>query len=396
MLKVLIVAESYPFPEHRNGIAKINANLLVENPHFEAEMLCIADTPAATPLRPNIHQIDPLPEPSKLSRTLRYATSCKAMGAVNAARYLRPMADFIVANHERFDIIHISAPYLAGLVDLLPQSIVDKTLLFAIDSMSMFWKRRADTAPSIAKRLLYRHECWRNVLLERSKYPRFPKVVFVSALDATHASAHARSADCTHIPNGVDTEYFTPPDAPDTQFDGCNLVFTGDLSYAPNSDAADFLVNEILPLIPAELKPHLFLVGQRPLPHLLTLKSPNVTVTGLVDDLRPYLKNATLYVSPLRFGSGIKNKILEAMSMGLAVVGTPVSFEGIICFDLHDCIRANPTADEFAADIVTALRDRERLLEIGKKARRLVETRYSWESIRKQYGEIYADCASHR
>lgn len=394
MLKVLIVAESYPFPEHRNGLAKINANLLKPNPYYSAEMLCIGDSATTQPDWPNIHQLVPLSSPAMPIRALRYLTSAAPMGALKARPYFCAMAQFIVANHERFDVIHLSSAYLAGLIDALPEAIARKTTLFAIDSVALFWSRRAAAELHPLKRLVYRHEYRRNLRHERQLYPRFSKTVFVSPVDAAFANANAPGADCICIPNGVDVAYFGAADAAPAAVNG--LVFTGDLSYAPNRDAAEFLVDEILPRIPQELAPHLYLVGQRPSARLSALNHPNVTVTGFVDDLRPYLTGAALYVSPLRFGSGIKNKILEAMSSACAVVGTPVSFEGIDCQDGHDCIVGDVHADAFAASITAALRDRARCARVGANARRLVEEAYSWDSIRRTYGKVYADSFAHR
>jgi glycosyltransferase involved in cell wall biosynthesis len=270
--------------------------------------------------------------------------------------------------------------------------VAEKTLLFAIDSVALFWSRRAQAERHPLRRVLYRHECWRNARHERLFYPRFRKTVFVSQVDAAFAAGIAPGADCISIPNGVDIDYFQVA-APAT---GNGIVFTGDLSYAPNRDAADFLIDEVLPRIPRELAPHLYLVGQRPSPRLTALGMPNVTVTGFVDDLRPYVAGAALYVSPLRFGSGIKNKVLEAMAMGKVVVGTPVSFEGIACQDGRDCIVADTSPESLADKITQGLHDHVLRTQMGAQARRLIEQQYSWDSVRRTYGKIYADSASHR
>jgi glycosyltransferase involved in cell wall biosynthesis len=391
--KVLIVAETYPYPEHRNGLAKINANLLVPNPYYTAELLCVRDPDMEDGVREGIHQLPAVRPGSKPERALRYLASVSPMGTLKAKPYFHAMAAFICANHARFDLIHLSSSYLAGLIDELPQAAVNKTLLFAIDSVALFWSRRAQAERHPLKRAVYLHEYRRNARHERQLYPRFRKTVFVSQVDATFAAAIAPGAQCISIPNGVDIDYFRTTA---TQVDTNNIVFTGDLSYAPNRDAADFLLDEVMPRIPAELAPHLFLVGQRPSPRLAELNMPNVTVTGFVDDLRPYIADAALYVSPLRFGSGIKNKVLEAMAMGRTVIGTPVSFEGIDCQDERDCVVADTSPDDLAAKISHCLRNHALRGRIGAQARHLVEQQYSWDSIRRAYGKVYADSATHR
>ena len=394
MLKVLIVAETYPFPEHRNGLAKINANLLAPNPYYTAEMLCMRDPGPQSEDREGIHQLPALAPLSRAAQAVAYLTSNRPMGTLKAKPHFEAMAAFIRDHHARFDVIHLSSSYLAGLIDYLPKEIAGKTLLFAIDSVALFWSRRAQAERHALKRLVYRHEHWRNARHERQFYPRFRKTVFVSQVDAALAAELAPSADCISIPNGVDIDYFRTSTQASGQGNG--IVFTGDLSYAPNRDAADFLVDEIMPRIPRELAPHLYLVGQRPSPRLSALGMPDVTVTGFVDDLRPYLADAALYVSPLRFGSGIKNKVLEAMSMGKTVVGTPVSFEGIACEDGRDCIVAGTDADSFARQLTAGLRDHAMRAQVGARARQLVEQQYSWDSIRRAYGKVYADSTAHR
>jgi glycosyltransferase involved in cell wall biosynthesis len=322
----------------------------------------------------------------------RYVFSSAPIGEIKACPYFEEMAEFIRANHSRFDVIHVSSSYLAGLIDHVPAEIARKMVLFAIDSVSLFWSRRAKAEKNLIKRTIYLHEYWRNARHEKLRYPRFRKTVFVSSVDAAFAAEIAPDAECVTIPNGVDIDYFNVGAAER----GSSMVFTGDLAYAPNRDAADFLIDEVLPRIPANSVPHLYLVGQRPSARLTGMNRNNITVTGFVDDLRPYLASAAVYVSPLRFGSGIKNKVLEAMSMGLTVIGTPVSFEGIECQDGRDCIVAQTDAEDLAKRITEAVQNPALLTSIGTAARQLIEKKYSWDSIRKAYGQVYADSVNYR
>jgi glycosyltransferase involved in cell wall biosynthesis len=392
VLKVLIVAETYPFPEYRNGLAKINANLLTQNPYYQAELLCIRDTETDGDEKAGIHQLPQRKAQSSLIRATQYLSSVLPMGALKSKPNFEAMAGFIRQHHSRFDVIHLSSSYLAGLIDYLPKNVAEKAILFAIDSVSLFWRRRMEAERLPLKRAIFRQEYWRNTHHEKKFYPRFRKTVFVSPVDANLAATLAPSANCISIPNGVNINYFRT----DVPARGSGIVFTGDLSYAPNRDAADFLLDEIFPRIPSELAPHLYLVGQRPSSRLAALKRPDVTVTGFVDDLRPYLENSAIYVSPLRFGSGIKNKVLEAMAMSRVVIGTPVSFEGIECRDGEDCIVVAPDPEQFADSIVQALKDTELQKNISRRARVLVEEKYSWDSIRRAYGDIYASSTAHR
>lgn len=386
MLEVLIVATGYPFPEHRDGLAKINANLLTDNPWFRAELLCIDDEPASPPTS-RIHTLTTRSGGGALARLIAMLTSRDPMAVKRFASYLGDYREFLLRHHERYDVIHVGSPYLAPLVDLLPAEIVAKMLWFPIDCMSLFWSRRAASASSVLRRLLYRVEWRKSRAYERRYYRQFKQAIFVSDVDREEARALAPTANVASIPNGVDIDYFAPSSAPRSP--GHRLVFTGDMAYAPNRDAAVFLIEQVLPRIPARFKAHLYLVGQRPDAALLALAGPQVTVTGFVDDLRPYLADASVYVAPLRFGSGIKNKVLEAMAMGCLVVGSKICFEGIECHPLHDCLEV--AADGAAiADMLGQVFDApDRFAPIGSRARQLVQEKYSWNSVRKAYGELY-------
>lgn len=392
MLKVLIVARSYPYPEHRDGLAKINANLLVANRSFRADMLCVQDVDYPEPPTSAFFKMPALPALSGAVQAGAYLSSAKPIGLIRLAPYFDAFSRFIIDNHHRYDVIHLSSAYMAGLAQRLPAEVIAKTILFPIDSVSLFWARRRDAEQGLLKRRLYGEELRRNRRLESELYPLFRKAVFVSDVDARHAQKLAPKAECMSIPNGVDIAYFHPMRVQRS----ASIVFTGDMSYAPNRDAAYFLLDEILPRVPVELAPHLYLVGQRPCKRLQSLDMENVTVTGFVDDLRPFLAKAAVYVSPLRFGSGIKNKVLEAMAMGQVVVGTPVSFEGIACESGKHCISSSATPYEFAAALTKVLRDRAAFEPMGAQARALVERDYSWDSIRNAYGKLYESCAAHR
>src|SRR5262249_53202485 len=134
----------------------------------------------------------------------------------------------------------------------------------------------------------------------------------------------------TLTPNGVDVDYFKPGDG---KREPASAVYMGDYKYFPNTDAVLYFVREIMPLIRRE-RPEfsLTLIGKEPTPELIALSkdaASGVTVAGLVDDTRPYLTHATLFVCPLRSGSGTRFKLLEALACGCPVVTTTLGCEGL-------------------------------------------------------------------
>jgi glycosyltransferase involved in cell wall biosynthesis len=158
------------------------------------------------------------------------------------------------------------------------------------------------------------------------------------------------------------------------------LVFTGVMDYGPNEDAAAFFAEAILPLI-QERHPHVqfWVVGKDPTERVRALAArPGVHVTGGVPDVRPYLRSAGVFVCPLRFGAGVKNKLLAALAMNKAVVATRLSAEGLDLRDNRDLLIADAPA-EFAAKVVQLMGDADLARQLGQTGQATVKEKYSWE-----------------
>lgn len=180
------------------------------------------------------------------------------------------------------------------------------------------------------------------------------------------------------VPGGVDTDVFRPPDAPAAP---AGIVFTGYYSHEQNCDAVRWFVSDVWPKIRSR-HPELFfyVVGPNPPQDLLNLswKDPMIVVTGEVGDVRPYLASSYLFVCPVRMGSGLRMKSLEAMSYELPVVTTSLGAEGL---------PIQPGRNGFIADDVNLMARQINLLlddavlraKVGRLARETVVGRYSWD-----------------
>ena len=217
---------------------------------------------------------------------------------------------------------------------------------------------------------------------EERTLARFDGVLAVSDADreTLHALYPGAIRQPVHVvPTGVDTEFFSPaPSEPGSR----NLVFTGSMDWLPNEDAMNYFCRDILPLVRAE-QPDvtLSIVGRTPTPAVKRLAEvPGVTVTGRVDDVRPYMKAAAVYVVPLRIGGGTRLKIFEAMSMAKAVVSTTVGAEGLPVTSGGNAMLADQPAS-FARAIVELLRDVDRRAALESAARALVVEHYDWSAV---------------
>lgn len=193
------------------------------------------------------------------------------------------------------------------------------------------------------------------------------------------------------VPVGVDTSYFSP-DAPGLPppipFD---VVFSGTLDYRPNADAARWLVREIWPLVRAvHPAATLALVGRNPLPELRAYDGQHgITVTGAVPDDRPYMTGAAVYALPMRFGAGVRLKLLNAMSMGCVVVATPAAVDGTTVQNGRDLLLAPADARGFAASIAAVLNVPTIRTRYGAAARRLMVAQHDWSRVTPALLAVY-------
>ena len=156
------------------------------------------------------------------------------------------------------------------------------------------------------------------------------------------------------------------------------------MNYRPNIDAAVFLIEEVFPLVQkAHPEAELLLVGHSPVPALVAAGNrPGVTVTGFVDDVRPYLERAAVFAAPLRFGAGIQNKVLEAMAMEVPVVASPLAADGLNTEDgARPPVKLAQTASEFARLILAELEARETDTTPDIAAREYIQQHFVWPAI---------------
>ena len=155
------------------------------------------------------------------------------------------------------------------------------------------------------------------------------------------------------------------------------MVFTGNLAYPPNVDAAEWLIDEIFPRIRAELpEVRLHLIGSRMPESLRSRMSDGVILHGFVEDLSPYLNGCRLSLAPLRYGAGVKGKVNQAMAWGLPVVATPCAAEGMFLAPGHDVLVA-AEAEAFAAEVVRAYTDETLWLKLSDGGLANVEHHFS-------------------
>ena len=230
---------------------------------------------------------------------------------------------------------------------------------------------------------------------ERRMIQTSPHLAFISSRDRD--AVIGQRADIRVVPLGMDLEYWrrktTRPQA------NC-ILYTGSMDYQPNADGAHYLIDRILPILRNAIPDlEVFIVGRNPSPELLDKgeKHTDVTVTGSVKDMRPYFEKASVYVAPLRFCSGMQNKLLEAFAMQVPVVTSPIAADG---FRL-DGGGSSPLLvaegeNQFAEQIVLLLQCQEERQRLAAEGRRFVETHFVWSQNAKILENMFLDAITKK
>ncbi len=270
-----------------------------------------------------------------------------------------------------------------------------KTVITSHNIETGIWERYYENAAPGPKKWYIGTQVGKMRSFETAAFASADAVTAVSEGDADIIRGLTSRVEVTVIDNGVDLEFFTPEGPDQTVPD--RLVFTGSMDWRPNQDAAEYFVNEIFPLL-RKKRPHLeaVFVGREPPRHISLLgETDGITITGTVDDIRPYMREASVYIVPLRVGGGSRLKILEAFAMKKPVVSTHVGAEGLEVTADENILLADRPAD-FASAVEKLLDNRPLAEELGEAGRKLVIGRYGWDQLAARMDSFLSQMVSGR
>lgn len=262
-----------------------------------------------------------------------------------------------------------------------------------VDYVSRLVRAEARMSPSRSGRILGR---WRATLVrryERRTLRAAAAIVLISPVEALLLGNDLR-VPVDVVRNGCDTDYFAPS-VGDRRLPGApSLLFVGNLGYGPNHDAARFIINELAPAVTDRFPDARFhVVG--PSADIAAPDASPVEVVGFVDDIRPWYAGTDVFLCPLRYGAGLKNKVLEAAAMGCAIVASEVAVEGTGFRDGEHYLQAG-TPQEYVERLSALLADAERRAALSTAARAAVVANYSWAHAGSTFEAILDRAARRR
>jgi sugar transferase (PEP-CTERM/EpsH1 system associated) len=379
-VRLLVVAPRLPWPLDKGD--RLTVHNLVR--HFSADhevaLVCFLEPDQSESDAQHVGEfaarVDLVPL-HKIGAAARAAAGLVTPSPLQVQYYRsRAMRDAVrkVADEFRPDVLYAhtirTAPYVAD--DDRP------TVLAMQISMALNYRRLAAYARNPLWKALYSIEARRARAYEPAIARAFDLCLLISEADVA-ALGGERPANVMINPHGVDHDYFTRQ--AEAAREPGRVVFSGNMAYPPNVDAAEWFVSEMLPLVVAEV-PHarLSIVGADPHRRVRALAHhPSVEVTGRVPDMRPHLERAAVGIDPLRIGAGLQNKVLEGLAMELPMVVTSTANEGIGATPGQAVLVADDPAT-FAGEVVRVLTDPYLAGSLSAMGREFIVDRWSWEA----------------
>lgn len=382
-MKVLILANRFPYPPFRGDKLKIYNLARRLSAHHELHLLTFAEE------KSDFDQIEKLAPYFKSIEVLhlpkwRSYWSCLVavfqripfqVAYFRSAKMHRTLRHFL--KHNGMDLVYVQHLRMAQYA----MNLDHPKILDLPDAFSLYWTRRKNTKRPFFNRLFDPIEL-RRLKNYEPKMSAFPLNLACSVEDRDYLRMACPGIRIELLRNGVDLETFSFRNhdyGPNN-----TILFTGNMDYAPNVDAVQYFVEDIFPQILTEVSDaRLIIAGQRPVDAVKRLAAENIEITGFVPDLAELYDRSGVVIAPLRFGAGTQNKVLEAMAMGVPVVCTDIGFKGLEIESGEGVIHA-PDSREFAQSVISLLQDAAIREKTGQKGLAIAREKFSWDGIALQ------------
>lgn len=408
-MKILFLAHRIPYPPNKGDKIRSFHELraLTERGH-EVHLLAFADDPGDLGYQVDLAKICAHVEILPLNRRWAQFHALRTMlgkrplslGFYDNRRMRRAVTEQCALH--KFDAVFV---YSSTMAQYVPPEFVTRTVVDLVDADSEKWRDYSERI-GFPMRHVYRTEWQRLRQYEREIVSTYAYTILTTPREAqllNQVDEFTRRARLRTMTNGVDLKHYRcepwrlsaldKVPAKERQWfadtSAPRLVFTGAMDYYANIEGVKYFVEHVLPLVHLqEPRVEFMIVGSNPTEEVLALgRQAKVTVTGYVEDVRPYLQAATACVAPLRIARGIQNKVLEAMAAGRAIVASTEVAAGLQAIDgEHWLVGKSP--QKMAHQIVTLIRDDKLRTELGEGARGFVEDHHDWEPLLQRFADL--------
>ncbi len=396
-MNILFVTPSFPYPPEKDGQTIIAYHLLKElSGRHDIKLICFADKQdyMNQEILTNLGIKTLFIKRPKRSRILYYLSAKSRQSAWFQYRHQTEVLvnELQKADHDPgLDLIFIHSPFFSNYLNYIKYKPV---VFSSIDALSSWYNQFQREESNPLKKLHYQLEGQKAKQAEKECYSIAKTIIVVSEIDKEIIKNNCPNTNVITIANGVDLDYFRPSTTPPNPHE---IVFTGAMDYPPNIKAVMDFHQKVWPrLKKSEPKLQWLIVGKNPTLDIFELQSLDgqITVTGYVKDIRPYIWRSAVYVAPLKLGTGFKNKIIEAMACGKAIVASPSSVSAIPVEDNKHLLIANDR-HEFYEKTLAIINDEQLRKRLEISSRKFSEN-YSWSYTAGLYEQAFTEALNNK
>jgi len=374
-MKLLVILPRFPYPTEKGDKLRAFNQLKVLSEHFDISLFALSHDKVSPE---NIEKVKPFCKSIHIERInflqvvwnlfiCLFTSRPLQVGYYytnKAKRAFRKKIKEVNPDHIYCQLLR-TAPYAFGIE-------IPKTLDYQ-DVFSKGIERRIPGANYLT-RIILKLEWKRLLKFEALVFDIFDNKTIISKPDRD-CIPHAQKDQIVIIPNGVDQQYFKPLREKKTT----DFVFTGNMGYPPNVDCAEYLVNKVMPIIRQKYPDaKITLAGATPHARVKALAGNKVIVTGWVDDIREYYSTARIFMAPMQLGTGLQNKLLEAMAMRLPCVTSSLCNSALMARENEEIMIGN-NATEVAQQAIKLMEDQQLADKIALNGLSFIKLNYTWQ-----------------
>ncbi len=389
MSNILVISKDIPYPPHRNGVCNSLYNFI----NCWKEIGHQVDVIYLSPQEKTSE--DALSSILEVYSKAFDASGFSMMAYFGNRKALKPRNAWIIDSKkcseieaEKYDFL-IWGSLATTVIYNKIQNFKGKQVLFAADSLSLYYKRNLKRTQNLARKLYLHTQVISSKLFEKKAYAIINNVVFVSSVDTKYAIGKFKGNFIENrIGVSIPAEYIKSVDVSKKK-EVIDIGFSGIMDYEPNANAVEYIISHIIPGLDASgLVYKIHIIGKNPKVEwedLECCKEGKLVITGFLDNIESYISQMDIYISPLFLGTGMKNKILQAMGLGVPIICSEVSAEGIEgLVNNENVIIASEKAGEWITSIKELAEDSERRKVFSELCKDVIRKKYTWKKSAKR------------